>query len=160
MKASAKPVRRTALLTVLMGLAAVIVLAGCGGSSAADDPSITKAELITRGDAICRQTDVIQKERLAAYEKAHPKVFLGGAAGEKALRLTVFPPIGVEIKKVAALGIPGGDRVQLHAILNGWSNALKKVERKPAFVLTGEGPFTRPDQLAARYGFKDCAQAL
>jgi hypothetical protein len=158
-------------LLVLMTLAAAMSIAvpACGGGSSssgaapmatADDQPISKAELIRQADAVCRQTDVIQKKRLAAYEEAHPNLFLGGPAGEEALRRAVFPPIGKEIAKILALGIPRGDKAQIQAILRGWLIALKKVEDHPGIVLIGEGPFTRPDKLAAKYGFKDCSKAL
>jgi len=152
-------VRIQVAVVALAAAAVMVVLASCGGgsSTAADHASLTKAELISKADAICRHTDVVQKERLAAYEAAHPQE----VQEEAELRQAAFPPIGTEIKRVAALGSPPGDALQMGKILSGWRTALEAVNRNPKLVegLT-EGPFQEPDKLAAEYGFKDCAKAL
>jgi hypothetical protein len=160
--------RIAVIISVMAGL---VALAGCGGGSSTADAmgtpasdqagSITKAEFIHQADAICSKTDVVQEQRLAAYEKAHPGTELAGSQGEAALRQVAFPPIATEIKEVAALGAPKKDALRVEAILEGWSKALKTVERKPKLIMgLGEGPFTAPDKLAHAYGFKACAQAL
>jgi ABC-type glycerol-3-phosphate transport system substrate-binding protein len=153
------------LAAVVAVMAGLVALAGCGGGSSTADAnqggSITKVELINRADVICKNTDVVQEKRLAAYEKAHPGTELAGAQGEAALKQVAFPPIATEIKEVGALGAPEKDAQQVEAILKGWSRALKAVERKPKLIMgLGEGPFTAPDKLAHAYGFKACAQVL
>lgn len=164
MKASINKIRLVAALVA--AVAAAVALGACGGgsSTAADQPEtamITRAELIAKADPICSRTDVRQKEQLAAYEKAHPGVQLTGAKEETVFRQVAFPPIGAEIKEVAALGTPAGDATRLKAIIAGWKSALKAVERKPILVMgLSEGPFTRPDKLAHDYGFKACSKAL
>jgi hypothetical protein len=165
------PMMKALAVTLLLLLATAVDLAGCGGGGSSDPVAqastvanvsvVTKAELIKKGDAICRHTDIVQKERIAAYEKKHPGVTLVGPTAETVLRKVAFPPIAVEIEKVAVLGFPNGDEKQLKEILSGWKTALKETNQKPALVMgVGEGPFTRPDELAAKYGFKDCAKAL
>jgi hypothetical protein len=148
--------------TVVVVMAGLTALGGCGGaSSTADSGTISKAEFIRKADAICKETDLAQKEKLAIYEKTHKVASADHSAQEKALVLAAFPPIGSEIEEVAALGTPAAGANRLKAILNGWRSALQAIERKPDLVMgLGEGPFTKPDKLAGRYGFKDCAQAL
>jgi hypothetical protein len=86
---------------------------------------------------------------------------LAAGAGEKAVRAVLLPPIGTEIDQIARLKLQDGSKRDLKAIVAGWEAALKAVERKPVLIMGfGEGPFTRPDKLAATFGFKDCAQAL
>jgi hypothetical protein len=145
---------------------AVVALASCGsGSSEAtgsEATAITKAELIKKGDAICRKTDEIQTSAWNAYGKKHPEVMATKAAAIKALKKVGLPPIGTEIDELAALGAPGGgDQAKMTKILAGFERGLEALERKPSLglKLTG-GPFADPDQLAAQYGFKDCADAL
>jgi hypothetical protein len=153
----------TAILVAL----ALTALVGCGGSSKATGEgsngttsTITKDELIAKADAICRQTDVVQKERLSAYEKIHPVVGYG-AEEEKVIKQLAFPPIGVEIRKISALGAPEGDEGEIRGIIRGWERALAGAARTPKLVMgTGEGPFIHPDKLAENYGFHDCAKAL
>jgi hypothetical protein len=156
---------------VIMALAISLVLAGCGGSSStaagngggtSSRATITKAALIKKGDAICRRTDVAQKERLATYEKKHGgKPLVSPSAQEKSLAYAALPPIATEIEAIAALGAPEGEVASVDAIVSGWRGALKQLEQKSSLLLgTTEGPFTAPDKLAGEFGFKDCAKAL
>jgi hypothetical protein len=156
-----------ALIATLVAGWAII---GCGGGSSTaavtqdpgDGPVITKAALIRQGDAICRRTDEIQRARLVSWERKHPQASLIYAkVQERALIFAAIPPLGSEIKSIADLGIPRGDKATVEPILDGWQAALKEIERKPSLLLEGgEGPFTEPDALAKKYGFKACAKAL
>jgi hypothetical protein len=75
--------------------------------------------------------------------------------------MVALPPIGTEIKELAALGAPKGDELQIEVINTGLEKALKGAEKHPSTLLgTGEAEFTRSDKLAGKYGFTDCAQAL
>ncbi len=154
----------------LLAIAAAAMIAACGSSSSADGsgevtnasaPAITKATLIEQADAICRNSDEVQKVALAAYEKEHPGALKKTSGMEEALTQVLIPPIAVEVEKVAALGIPSGDEAEVTTIVSGWETALKTVEKKPGILITlGEGPFEEPDKLAAKYGFKECDKAL
>lgn len=158
-------------LQVLLALAVLgmlVSLAGCGGSestAASGDSTlvsggITKAELIKQGDAICRKTDEVQKEALAAYVEKHGKA-IALQDVEKALAKAALPPIRTEIEELAALGAPQGAEFQIEVIITGLEKALRGAEKHPGTLLgTGEGEFVTPDKLAGAYGFKDCAKAL
>jgi hypothetical protein len=153
-------------------LAASAVVAGCGGvssstavgASASSTAALTivKAALIKRADAICRHTDNVQKARLTTWEKRHPNAsLLNTGEQEKALVYAAIPPLAAEIDAISALGVPQGGAPKVGAIVSGWRSALRKIEQKPSLLLEGgEGQFTAPDNLAAEYGFKDCAKAL
>lgn len=165
-------VARSAVILVSVAL---LALAGCGsrGSSTAGSdqstlradrstPAITKAELIGRGDAICRKTDMTQKAAVNAYSKQNPGKLLGKANQEVILKKVAFPPIAVEIEELSALGAPQGDEGVVDAIITGLETALDEAQSDPSTLLVGfgEGPFAKPDKLAGKYGFKDCAKAL
>jgi hypothetical protein len=152
------------LVPIVLAAVACAALAGCGGSdssaTASTNTTITKAQLIKQGDAICRKTDTIQREALAAYTKKHGEPTAFGALG-KMLAKVALPPIGTEIEELAALGAPKGDELQIEVIISGFEKALKGAEERPNTLLdSGEGEFARPDKLAGNYGFKDCAKAL
>lgn len=152
---------------VLLTAAILVVVAGCGGTdstAAINSPSkssgITKAELIKRGDAICRKTDTVQKEAFAAYNEKHGEATTSKEL-EKALVKSALPPIEAEIEELAALGAPRGDELQINAIVAGFEKALKGAEKHPDTLLgTDEGEFAQPDKRAGTYGFKDCSKAL
>jgi hypothetical protein len=141
-------------------------LGGCGtGSSSAtadgSSATITRAELINRGDAICRNTDQIQKAALAAFKNKHGS---GPSQldGEQLLIKFGFPPIKVEIRELDALGTPKGAGATIGEWLHELKEALRSAERNPKlFVQVGGSPeFIKADELAKKYGFKDCADAL
>ena len=148
--------------------AALFVTVGCGGSgsktsgngSTVTGVNITKAELILQGDADCRRTDRIQDRGVAIYTHHHPEKVTSIEDQEEVLLNVAFPPIEEEIDRLAALGAPKGEQARVHAIIGGFKNALVVSKKHPSSLLLGEGAFVRPDQLAGRYGFKDCAKAL
>jgi hypothetical protein len=152
----------------LLVIAVLPVLAGCGGgnSSTLGDPgstgegAITKAELISKGDAICRRADKIRLERLHAYTKKHPESSYSVAGLETEIKQAFLPPVAAEIEELVALEVPEGDAAELEKILKGFEKAVHMAEKKPRIILQPTGPFQVPDELAARYGFKDCAQPL
>jgi len=150
-------------------LVAALAIACCGGSSDAtgqgttasiatiSDATITKAKLIKRGDAICVKTDKRQQAGLVAFEKEHPGTVKSPAGLEAVILQAALPPIHGEIKELAALGAPKGDRAKMSAIIEGLEKALRIAERKPKSILESEGPFKAPAELAANYGFEYCA---
>jgi hypothetical protein len=132
-----------------------------GSASGGDPPTITKASLITKGDAICTETDSKQRKALKAYEKKNPEKFPSTAGIEHTLKVVALPPIATEIEELEVLGMPAGDRGKLKPIYAGFRAALKEAEAKPSVLLgSDEGPFEAPDKLAGAYGFKACAKAL
>jgi hypothetical protein len=153
-------VKKSIFLAVVLALGTSVGASGCGGgSSTAAEVTITKAVLIKKGDAICRHTDTVQRERLASYETLN-----GGSPGTstgQTLSPIVLPPIATEIREVAALGSPKEAESQMSAIIRGWKAGLAKFEEKPSLLLAStEGPFVHPNKLAGEFGFKDCAKAL
>jgi hypothetical protein len=154
------------LIASLLACVAAAILGGCGSgsSSATVDGSaatITKAKLISQGDAICRKTDEIQKASLAAYKKERSS----GALQLNNEQLVIkfgFPPIKAEIRELSALGVPAGDEATISEWLHDLKMALRSSERNPKlFIKVGGIPeFSKADELAKKYGFKDCADAL
>jgi hypothetical protein len=155
----------------LLAVAALLALAACGGGSPSDTsgasggtnasaPAITKAALIKKADAICRQTDEVQRKAFNVYSKRHEVVLGDTPKMRKAMTTVLLPPVEVELKEIAALGAPAVDP-DLGAIMTGWEKALRESLSNPSLLLgTGVGPFTKPDELAGKYGFKDCENVL
>jgi len=147
-------------LAALAVLLAALVAPGCGGGDG--DRSITKAEFIEKGDAICRRTDRTQIEEFKRYGKAHQKS-LSGVPIEKVNRLLIMkiglPSVVREVEELEALGIPQGDRAA-KTLMAEMREAVKKAEQAPLKVESSSNPFLAVEKPAARYGFKKCSELI
>jgi hypothetical protein len=150
------------LLPALPALALIAVLGvGCGGGG---DATITKAELIKKGDAICEKTDTTQVEEFQSYGKKHEKEFkrLPGDRVERLLIVRIgLPSIRREGEEIEALGAPSGDEKEVEALTAAIENGLKAAEKNPPSVeVPAENPFRKADKLAREYGFTACAEII
>ncbi len=140
-----------AISAVVFAMAAFV--AGCGGG---DDESLTKAEFIKQGDAICQEAE---NKKNAGLEKAFKDKANQGAGKEVQERLVTdvaLPPIATMTEELADLGAPDD---QATAIVEGFEKAVEEIEADPQAALTSErGAFAEPDKLAAEYGFKVCSR--
>jgi predicted signal transduction protein with EAL and GGDEF domain len=154
-----------------VAMAALLVSSGCGGgeasgaagisSSAAPATAAAKAKLIERADAICRKTDEDQKAALRAYFDRHEVELTNSTEMEKAISRAEIPPLRSEIETIAAMPVPAGEEAAMSAIVAGWRQALKTAQEQPGAVFGFGGRlFEKPDELARRFGFEDCAEAL
>jgi hypothetical protein len=152
-----------------------LVVYGCGSDSdsstsagfttpskaAEGGATITKAELIKKGDAICRKTDQRQSRGLKAYAKKHPQWEKTTSGQEKAIAKAGLPPIGVEAEELENLGVPERESATVNAIFTALERALDEAEKDSGSLFSQkENPFDEVDQLAGDYGFKACSNAL
>jgi len=132
----------------------VALLGGCGGGD--DEASLTKAEFIKQGDAICAEAE---EKKNAALEKAFQKKENQSsqkAVQERLVTEVALPPVATMAEELADLGAPDD---QASAIVEGYEEAVEEIEADPAAaVASEEGPFKEPNELAADYGFKECSQ--
>lgn len=140
-------------------LAALAVAAiGCGGSSS-DEPELTKAAFIKRGDQICAKAET-KKERDTAAEyvrvtKGKKTNQLDQATMERLVLDFAMPPLTQMAEELDDLGAPDD---QADAIVTAFLETAADVEDDPAPILSGNNPFSKPSALAASYGFKACSQ--
>jgi hypothetical protein len=143
------------IITVFVGIAVALIAAGCGSSS--NSPSLTKAEFIKQGDALCKK---IEKERQTNIEtfirqSADPKKPLDKKqVGELALK-AALPPLRHEAEELRALGVPS--EPQATEIIEEFEKASDKFEEN---AKSGRGetvdPFNNAQLRARTYGFKSC----
>ncbi len=144
------------LLAVLIGVAALAsVFAGCGDEG---EEGLTKAEYITRGDAICVKAE---KKKAVALKTEYAKLSKIKSPTEavvgKLLTQAALPPIRTMAAELSELQAPSGDEDQASAIVSGFEKAINEVETDPGGALSGANPFADADKLAASYGFKVCS---
>jgi len=149
---------RTGKRSLCAALVVGLMITGCGGGSDST-ASLTKAQFVKQADAICRKVD---KSQTAGLDKL-TKEFSDPTKITKAVQKTWIleqglPSVQQEAEEIAALGAPSGDEEQVAAIVKGIEEAVKKAEKDPLKSL--ESSFTGANNLAAKYGLKDCSEPL
>jgi hypothetical protein len=131
----------------------VALLSGCGGSD--DEPSLTKAEFIKQGDAICAEAEEKKNAALAKAFQKKENQSSQKAVQERLVTDVALPPIAAMAEELSDLGAPDDKAT---AIVEGYEAAVEEIEEDPAAAVSSEkGPFAQPDKLAAEYGFKECS---
>ncbi len=151
-----------ALLAAVAALAALSVLiAGCGGGDETTDETVTltKAEFIKQGDAICGEgNDQSEKE---AEEFAEDNDFDLEKASkeqlEEAVSEVLVSNLSQQVEDLNALGAPEGDEDQVEEIIVSLEGALEEIEEDPSRVFKSD-VLKEPGELAGDYGFKVCGQ--
>ncbi len=148
-----------AVVAVLVALAAIV--AGCGGGDDTTDETVTltKAEFIKQGDAICKKgNDQSEKE---AEEFAEDNDFSLEKASkdqlEEAVSEVLVPNLERQTEELDALGAPEGDEDEVEAIIVSLEDATGEIEDDPGIVFQG-GVLKKPSKLAESYGFKVCGE--
>lgn len=145
---------KTGVAAIFVGVLVALVVAGCGGGG---DDSLTKAEFIEQGDAICAAAS---KQKNTALERELNKQAKTGkafakSAEEELVTDTALPPIAAMTEKLAALDAPDADA---EAIPQAFEEAVQELEADPASGLgAGAAPFADADKLARAYGLKVCS---
>jgi hypothetical protein len=150
------------LLTAAAAAAVLVMLvAGCGGGDETTDETVTltKAEFIKQGDAICKKgNDQSEKE---AEEFAEENDFTLEKASddqlEEAVSEVLVPSLNQQAEEIDALGAPEGDEEQVEELVVSLENAADEIEDKPGLVFEGE-VLEEPEKLAQDYGFKVCGE--
>jgi hypothetical protein len=155
------------LMALLATVVALVLIAGCGGgsdsntSTDATSSSLTKAEFVKQGNAICAKGS---KEINEGFEKFVEENGLSKtkapskAVQEKAVRTVLIPRIRKELEDIRALGPPDEEA---EAALDAAEEALEKGEEEPIQFLKEEsaGPFAKANRLAREYGLTKCGEA-
>jgi hypothetical protein len=137
---------------------AVLALAGCGGGGGAD--TLSKSELIARGDAICRDVKA-QSEKLAKPKTMKDVERLGARAAAITERGTarmreLNPPPAAKAdfdRLVALAGQEAGDVRAMAPAAR--ANDLPKVRQA---IARAQAVDRRFNQTAHRIGFKECGR--
>jgi hypothetical protein len=149
-----------ALLAVLAALAMIVV--GCGGSSDSSEStsSLTKAEFVKQGNAICAKGN---KEIQEGFEEFEQEV---GSQKQptkaqltEAIETIVLPGVGKQVEGIKALPAPDGEAAEVEAITDAAEEALEKGEEDPAALTTEKAdPFAKANELANEYGLVKCGE--
>ena len=149
---------------VFVGLIAVTALvAGCGSSDdESSTSSLTKAEFVKQGNAICRNgntkiesefEEFAEKHHLKKNEKPSEPVL------EEATETILVPAISSQVEEIRALGTPEGDEGEVDKILSGAEEAVEEAEEDPVAFAEEESPkLTKVNEEARAYGLTVCGE--
>jgi hypothetical protein len=151
------------LVGILVSCMALAVFAiGCGsGSGSGDEDSLTKAEFIAQGDAICKK---IKKKAQTEYNKAAAKYLEEGnspsrARGTELAEQFLIPGREAQVEALRDLSPPSDDEDQVSAMLDAGEEGVEKAEEDPqTMFISTENPFEEANELAQEYGLKVCGQ--
>ena len=146
------------------GVAALLAAAaiGCGsGGGDTTEVALTKAQFISRGDAICQAAQKKQTQAIDAWHKqtsGEEKSITDWTAEELGqIYLTVaLPPIQEATDELSSLTPPAGD-AKAEKVVSSMVSAVEAVEEQPLRAIK-ELPYQGADKLALAYGFKACGQ--
>lgn len=152
------------LLTAAVAAAALVMLvAGCGGGDETTDETsgetvtLTKAEFIKQGDAICKKANDQSEEE--AEEFAEENDFTLESASdeqlEEAVAEVLVPNLKQQAEEINALGAPEGDEEQVEEITVSLEGAAEEIGDDPKIIFDEE-VLEEPGELAEDYGFKVC----
>ena len=148
--------RRT--FAILIGVLALAgVAAGCGGD---DSDSLTKAEFVKQGDAMCEEVNNDARAELGAFI-AKARGSKGGVtpSQEEELVTTVIVPLfQQQLDGLNELGTPEGD-AEAEEIIKGMEEVLAEAEANPVGLASSGDPYGKSEQLALDYGFKSCGHS-
>jgi hypothetical protein len=156
------------LFLAAAALAALLLAAGCGGSS---DPEITvqsgslsKAEFIEKADAICKAARTEFLAKYSSFVEAH-KSDIGNASKEKVLleelvESTLSPNVEGQIEQISELGAPSDYAPEVAAFLNAFQKRLDEMRENPSELTSSSRPFEKAENVAKKAGMSICAENL
>jgi hypothetical protein len=146
------------ILQALLGavVMASLILAGCGGGDD-ETASLTRAEFIEQGNAVCKAAEKERGELLQGAEKLNkPGETLDKAGKEKLVITVAAKPYRKMAEELEALGAPEGEEERVEAIIEAMKVASQQAEENPIKVLEEIGPFAKPNKLIEEFGMKGC----
>jgi len=153
------------LFAALAAFAAIaMIAAGCGGGgdSSSDSSSLTKAEFLKQGNAICAKGNKEINEGFEEFAKENgfsEKQQPTKAQLTEVVETVVLPKVRGQVEGIKALGAPSGEEAQVEAIVDAAEEALEKGEEEPAALASEKAdPFAKANKKASAYGLVKCAE--
>jgi len=139
----------------------VLVLGGCGsGSGTESTTSLTKAQFLKKGNAICVKGGEEINKAYARFSREH---VAGGKTPSQALldeaaAEIVLPVRRREVRLLRTLGVPSGQEQYVDTMLTAWEEGIEKGEEDPRSLrLAGpEYAFYKSYSMGNDYGLEKC----
>jgi hypothetical protein len=147
-------------IALIVAVAAfAVVVAGCGSSDSTTDStaSLSKAEFVKQGNAICAAGN---KEINAGFEELsfNKKTGPTEAQIEEVAEDTLVPSVTKQIGEIRALGAPSGEEEAVETFLENAEKDVEDVEEDPSSVAGNGDPFAGVNKEAKAIGLDACAE--
>jgi hypothetical protein len=152
------------LVVLLAAVAAIaMIVAGCGGSSDSSEStsSLTKAQFLKQGNAVCAKGNKEIQEGFEEFEKESGSQNKQPTKAQltEAIETIVLPGVGKQVEGIKALPAPNGEEAEVEAITDAAEEALEKGEEDPVALTTEKAdPFAKANKLANEYGLVKCGE--
>jgi hypothetical protein len=156
-------VRKSLVVALAAFVAVGMIVAGCGGGgdSSSDSSSLTKAEFLKQGNAVCAKGNKEIQEGFEEFEKENglQNKQPTKAQLKEAIETIVLPAVSKQVEGIEPLGAPSGEEAEVETITDAAGEAVEKGEEDPA-ALTSEkaDPFAEANELANKYGLVKCGE--
>jgi hypothetical protein len=152
------------LVLALAAFAAItMIAAGCGGGgdSTTDSSSLTKAEFLKQGNAVCAKGNKEIEEGFKDFEKENGLQNKQPTEAQltEAIETIVLPAVRDQVDGIEALGAPSGEEEKVESITDAASEAVDEGEDDPASLTSEKAdPFAKANELANEYGLVKCGE--
>lgn len=153
-----------ALVLALAAFAAIaMIVAGCGGGgdSTTDSSSLTKAEFLKQGNAVCAKGNKEIEEGFEEFEQENGLQNKQPTKAQltEAIETVVLPAVRDQVEGIEALGAPSGEEAKVEAITDAAGEAVEEGEEDPASLSSEKAdPFAEANELANEYGLVKCGE--
>ena len=152
---------------VLILLLGGLLAAGCGGGGSSTtgatteaSTSISRAEFVVKGNAVCVAGDKAQKAKVEAFLKAqglNENEEPSTAQLVEATETVFVPSVQSQIDGLKALGLPSGEEQQVTSTLEAAQEAIDRIKEEPELAFAKKDPFHAVGEELHALGLTKCA---
>jgi hypothetical protein len=147
---------------LVAALAITVLVAGCGGGGG-DGATLTKAELIERGDEFCAKAEADLAKEFHNYGHragfAHKRTGPSREQEEGLITAVVLPRFQVLAGELGELSPPEDEAAEFEAIVEGLEEGVAAGEASPTTFRGGDNPFEEVNEKATEFGFEVCGES-
>jgi hypothetical protein len=150
-------------LLLVSALVAASWVAGCGSSNSTTETTATlsKAEFLEKGNAICANGEKAQESGVNAYVEEHGLANRNPSPAQEAAMVEniIVPNIQGQINGVKALAEPASLEGQVEEAVELAEKGVEEIEAEPAMALgnSGPNPFAAAGKVLHSMGLTQCA---
>jgi len=145
------------LITTLVGLAAVVALAGCGGDDGGGSggTDISKAAFISQANQVCAQGSAELATAMAGADVSSQEGI------EKAIEEVLVPNIRQQVADIRAIGFPSADAAMLDQVFDDAEALLDQMADDPSALTdpSASDPFEEVNSKLTEYGLGTCGKS-